>query len=321
MATITEKKSAKILVVDDDPMVLEVLERLITEFGYHFQGAGRGEEALKIIEEDPPDLVILDIKMPGMDGLEVLSRIKNNRKLGYIPVIMLTALETDKVEAFNLGADDFIAKPPSQSDLQARIRAHLRIKGYIEELENAEEVLFTLAQIIEVKDKYTEVHTERVVDVSLKIGKEVGLTPKEMSDLRKGAYLHDIGKVGVPDAILQKQEPLTPEEWEVIKKHTIIGEKICEPLTSLSGALPVIRHHHERWDGTGYPDGLKGHDIPFLARIVSVADAYDAMNYDRPYRKRLAKPQIIEIFKEGRGTQWDPNIVDILLELIDQGET
>ena len=320
MATMTEKKSAKILVVDDDPMVLEVLERLITEFGYDFQGAGRGEEALKIIEEDPPDLVILDIKMPGMDGLEVLSRIKKNRKLGYIPVIMLTALETDKVEAFNLGADDFIAKPPSQSDLQARIRAHPRIKANIEELENAEYVLFTLAQIIEVKDKYTEVHTERVVDVSLKIGKEVGLTPKEMSDLRKGAYLHDIGKVGVPDAILQKKEPLTPEEWEVIKQHTVIGEKICEPLTSLSGALPVIRHHHERWDGTGYPDGLKGHDIPFLARIVSVADAYDAMNYDRPYRKRLAKPQIIEIFQEGRGSQWDPNIVDILLDLIDKGE-
>ena len=310
------QEKARILVVDDEEMVLEVLERLLTEYGYEFQGSLSGEEALQIVEEDPPDLVLLDIKMKGINGLEVLTRIKNNKKLGYIPVIMLTSLESEKVDAFNRGADDFISKPPNRSDLFARINAHLRTKSYIEELERAEEVLFSMARIIEVKDKYTEEHTNRVVDISLRIGRIMGLIPKELDDLRKGAHLHDIGKVGIPDSILRKNGSLTPEEWEIIKEHTVIGEEICKPLSSLQGALPVIRHHHERWDGKGYPDGLGEHDIPFLARIVSVADAYDAMNSDRPYRKKLPREKILENLKEGSGKQWDPQIVEVLLDII-----
>jgi putative two-component system response regulator len=233
---------------------------------------------------------------------------------------MLTALENEQSNAFKLWADDFIAKPPRLSELFARINAQLRLKNYIEEITRAEEVLFTLATIIEIKDKYTEEHTERVARVSLKMGEVLGLSKKEMDDLRKGALLHDIGKVGIPDRILQKREPLTPEEWEKLKEHVIIGEKICSSLKSLRGALPIIRHHHEHWDGSGYPDGLKGFDIPFLARIVALADAYDAMNSDRPYRPKLEKEKIIEIFEDGAGKQWDPSLTHLLIDLIRRGE-
>lgn len=312
----------KILVVDDEPLVLEVITRMIKEFGYECKAVTSGEEALLALDTDTPDLVLLDIKMPGMDGITVLSRIKKREDLGYIPVIMLTSLggREEKVTAFSIGADDFIVKPAEKTDLLARIKAHLRLKDYIRELENAEQVLFVIASVIELKDKYTEDHTNRVKEISLKIGKNLGLTPKELEDLKKGALLHDIGKVAIPDQILQKREPLTEEEWEIIKSHVIIGEKICSKLKSLRGALPIIRHHHERWDGKGYPDGLKEHNIPFLAQIVSVADAYDSMRFDRPYRKKLNKEEIIKEFDKNKGKQFSPTLADLIIQLIEEGK-
>ena len=310
----------RILAVDDEPYVLDILERLLVEHGYEYQGVLTGEEALSVIEEDPPDILLLDLRMPGVDGFEVLERIRSNERLGYIPVIVLTALEKEQVEAFQKGADDFLSKPPNENALIARIEALLRLKSYIRELESAEQVLFSLATIIEMRDAYTEQHTERVVEVSLKIGRIVGLTPQELDDLRKGAHLHDIGKVAIPDEILKKKGPLTPEERKRIEEHVIIGERICAPIHSLRGALPIIRHHHERWDGTGYPDGLREHEIPFLARIVAIADAFDSMSYDRPYRKRLNREQLIEEFEKGKGKQWDPNLTEILLGLLEEGE-
>ena len=310
----------RILAVDDEPYVLDILERLLVEHGYEYQGVLTGEEALSVIEEDPPDILLLDLRMPGVDGFEVLERIRSNERLGYIPVIVLTALDKEQVEAFRKGADDFLSKPPNENELVARIESLLRLKSYIRELESAEQVLFSLATIIEMRDAYTEQHTERVVEVSLKIGRIVGLTPQELDDLRKGAHLHDIGKVAIPDEILKKKGPLTPEERKRIEEHVIIGEQICAPIHSLRGALPIIRHHHERWDGTGYPDGLREHEIPFLARIVAIADAFDAMSYDRPYRKRLSREQLMEEFEKGKGKQWDPNLTEILLGLLEEGE-
>lgn len=306
-----------ILVVDDDEGNLELLERLLSRAGYRVVRARDGLEALEQIERQPPDLVILDIMMPRMDGYGVLRHLKSHPEYRYIPVLMFTAHADEKVRALETGADDFLSKPVDTYELQARVRAHLRMKGFVDQLERAERVLFTLARIVEVRDQHTEEHTDRVARGALAIAREMGLPQELREDLEKGARLHDIGKVGIPDRILLKAGPLTEEEFEIMKRHTIIGYEICRGMRSLGEGLLVIRHHHERWDGKGYPDGLKGEEIPLLARIVAVADAFDAMTSDRPYRKAMPRRDALSILIYGSGKQWDPQIVDLALRTFD----
>jgi putative two-component system response regulator len=306
----------KILVVDDQDANLDLLEMILTKAGYDVVKAKDGIEAMEKVDLEKPDLILLDLRMPRMDGFEVLRELKSNRFLRLIPVIVLTAYQEERFRAFEAGADDFLSKPLNRLELLVRIKAHMRMASYLSDLEHAENVLFALARFIEARDAYTEEHTERVTRLSVKIAEDMGLYSEERDQVRRGALLHDIGKIGVPDQILLKPGPLNVNELELIKRHVIIGYEICRGMRTMHEAIKIIKYHHERWDGNGYPEGLEGERIPLSARIVAVSDAFDAMVSNRPYRIAYPMKKAMEILEMGAGAQWDPDIVKKALELI-----
>lgn len=314
------RRPFRILVVDDEPVNVDLVEALLKPEGYDVVKAHSGEEALFLIKREQPDLILLDLMMPGMTGYDVMRWLKKDRRYRLIPIIILTAYKEEKIKALEEGADDFVAKPIEKYELLARVRAHLRMREYLSELEYAENILYVLAKLIELRDSYTEEHTERVAKLSVLIGNEMGLDEFELNALRKGALLHDIGKIAVPDSILRKEGELTEEELEIMKTHVIIGYRICKNMESLKPSLPAILYHHERWDGKGYPEGLMKEEIPIFARIVAVADSFDAMTTKRPYRDAYPKEKALELLLEGAGNQWDPKIVDIVRDLILKGK-
>jgi len=231
-------------------------------------------------------------------------------------VVMVTALDrsSDRVRALDAGADDYMSKPVDRVELVARVRSALRLKRVYDSLDSTEQVIFSLAAAVEAKDPYTEAHTQRVAESARRIGARMGLSPEELEALYRGGIIHDIGKIGIPDAILLKPGELDYEERVRMNLHPIIGENIVAPLRSSADLRPMIRHHHERYDGTGYPDRLANEQIPLLARILSVCDAYDALVNDRPYREHLSREQAFAILREGAGRQWDPRIVQLVID-------
>jgi putative two-component system response regulator len=306
---------AVVLVVDDGAANRQLLEAYLAGIDCEVRLAESGPMALELIEAEPPDLVLLDVQMPGMDGYEVCRRIKSAPRGRLLPVVMITALDhtDDRVRALESGADDFMSKPVERVELVARVRSALRLKSLYNTLDSAEQVIFALAAAVEAKDAFTERHTQRVAESARHLGRRLGLPEFALDALYRGGIIHDIGKIGVPDAILLKPGPLTAHEIERMRAHPVIGESIVRPLRSGSNLLPIIRHHHERFDGMGYPDGLRGPEIPRLARIVAVCDAYDALVNDRPYRSRLPIDDAIAILLDGAGTQWDPDVVDLFV--------
>src|SRR5262249_32108396 len=276
-----------VLVVDDDPAITEYLEHLLTRDGHRTRTAQDGRKALAEIASHSPDLIVLDLDLPELDGFEVCKRLRNNRSTRLIPILMITgkASPDDKLRAWELGADDFVSKPIQSIEMQARCRSLLRQKSMIDDLDGAECVVFALARIIEAKSPYTRGHSERVREQVCRLASRLGLSEEERETLARGAILHDIGKVSIPDAILNKRGRLTPEEYQRVKDHCDAGARIIEPLHSVRDTVPIIRWHHERMDGRGYPDGLVGEAIPLLTRMITVADVYDAMSSDRPYRR------------------------------------
>ena len=312
-------KHSRILVVDDDVLNVKLIEAYLIPEEYDILTAYDGEEALKKVEEESVDLILLDIMLPKINGYEVCQQLKAREDLRLIPIIMITALDEreDKIKGIETGADDFLTKPVDKGELLARIKSLLRVKYLNEQLENVEAVLFFLANLIEAKDPYTKDHTKRVAKYAERLAKEAGLSLEQQNLLRKAGTLHDIGKIGVPEAILNKPGPLAEEEFNRMKEHSVLGEKICNPLKSMSCIVNIIRHHHERFDGNGYPDGLKGEEIPIGARIMAIVDSFDAMILDRPYRKKMAREKAIEILKEEAGKQWDPKLVEIFIKKID----
>ncbi|TME97516.1 MAG: response regulator [Chloroflexi bacterium] len=274
-----------------------------------------GPSALAAIDKETPDLVLLDVQMPGMDGYEVCRRIKAGPRGRLLPVVMLTALDNanDRVLALEAGADDFMSKPVDRIELVARVRSALRLKAVYDTLDSAEQVIFSLAAAVEAKDKYTEKHTHRVAESARHVGMKLGLPERALDALYRGGIIHDIGKIGVPDAILLKPGPLAGDEVRIMRAHTTIGESIVRPLRSGANLLPIIRNHHEHFDGRGYPDGLAGRAIPRLARIVAVCDSYDALVTDRPYRKARTVDEAIGTLADGAGKQWDPEVVEALV--------
>ncbi|MBI2264972.1 MAG: response regulator [Armatimonadetes bacterium] len=316
------ERRARILIVDDSRVNLRVARVHLESEGYLVDEARDGDEALRAVSISPPDLILLDIMMPGIDGYEVCRRLKKDEDTRLIPIIMLTALDSleDKVKALDQGADDFISKPFNRVELLARVRSLVRVKWLNERLEKAENVLYTLAKAIEAKDGTTEAHTERVGESARMLGERLGLSLDDQEDLRKGGILHDVGKIGIREAILLKPDSLTPTEYAEMKKHCEIGSHICSTLRISQGLRSIIRSHHERYDGTGYPDGLKGDEIPLLPRILAIADAYDAMTNDRPYRKALPKETAIKRLQEAAGKQFDPNLVRIFVQVITEGQ-
>ena len=308
-------KRPKVLVVDDTAANLMLVQAYLAEVDCDVVYAENGPSALSGVRRDGADLVLLDVSMPGMDGFEVCREIRRDPALRLVPIVMLTALDEvhDRVRALEAGADDFLTKPVERVELVARVRSALKLKAVYDSLESAEQVIFALAIAVEAKDAYTEAHTERVAFAARALGARLNLPEPELEALYRGGIIHDIGKIGVPDSILLKPGPLDPDESLLMRQHPIIGERIVMPLRSATGLLPIVRNHHERYDGSGYPDRLAGEEIPVLARIVGVCDAFDALISDRPYRQGMSSQEAVEILKSGAGTQWDPSLVDLLV--------
>ena len=318
-----EFRGARLLVVDDNPMNLELLGDLLEGEGYEVVRASNGEEALEAVGKQTFDVVLLDVMMPGLSGYEVCEQLKSNQNTHLLPVVMITALDKreDKIRGIAAGADDFIHKPFDRAELLIRVKACIRVKRLTDELETAESILIALSNAIEAKDAYTEGHAERVAHYSVEIGKRLRLSPAEIRRLRLGGLLHDVGKIGVPEIVLNKGGPLSAEEWDVMKRHPQIGDRICRPLQSLREVLPMIRSHHERMDGTGYPDGLRGDEIPLEARIVCLADMYDALATTRSYKRAFPRERCIEILREeAELNHLDRRVVDAFLVYLSERE-
>jgi len=314
-------EQSKILVADDVPENIEIIQDILNKPQYKIYKAVNGKEALGKMREIRPDILLLDAMMPHMNGFEAAKIIKNDTELRLTPIIMITALDgrEDRLRGLEAGVDDFISKPFNVFELQARIANLLKLRAYINELENAEQVIFSLARAVEAKDKYTEGHCGRLSFFAEALGKELNLPESDLLVLRRGGFLHDIGKIAISDKILLKPGPLSDEEFDTIKQHPEEGEKICSPLKTLKPVLPIIRHHHEKINGSGYPEGLKGDEIPKLARIVGIVDCYDSLITSRPYRKALSKEKAIQIISDetDRGL-WDPEFVNVFLRLIQE---
>ncbi len=306
------RHSAVVLVVDDEEVNRKLLRELLTSRGYRVEVAADGEEAIGKVRESRPDLILLDVMMPRVDGLQACRVLKQNEETRLIPIVLLTALSAleDRVAGIDAGADEFLSKPFNAIELLARVRSLIRVKHLNDQLERTENILFALAAVVEAKDPYTEGHLHRLVKYAAHISATLMLPDHAKQVIRYGALLHDIGKIGIPEAILNKPGKLTAEEFTIIKQHPEIGERICRPLRFGTELGPIVRGHHERWDGGGYPDGLAGEAIPLGARIVAVADAFDAMTTDRPYRKALATQEAWKTLWDGAGMQWDKAVVE-----------
>jgi len=308
-----------ILIADDDESSLTGLEGLLSLEGYNVVTARDGEMALAEFGRVQPDLLLLDVNMPKLLGTEVCRRIKSNPETLLVPVVLITGLSAtqDRVEGIEAGADDFLSKPVRGEQLIARVRSLLRLKAFTDELERAEAVIFALARSIEGKDPYTQGHCERLADYSARLGEHMGLPVEEIKALRRAGIVHDIGKVAVPDSILLKPSRLSRSEQKILRLHPVVGERICASLKSFQLVLPIIRHHHEKMDGSGYPDGLQGKQIPLTVRILQIVDVYDALSTQRPYKPALSTDAALDVIKnEVKKGWWDPEVLAAFEELI-----
>jgi putative two-component system response regulator len=311
-----------ILVADDQAANRELFDELLSSEGFNVLTAEDGASALENLNLVNIDLVLLDVMMPELNGFEVCTKIKANPETYLIPVVLVTALSAkqDRIEGIRVGADDFLTRPVDRTELLTRVRSLIKLKHRTDELERAESVLFALARSIEGKDPYTHGHCERLMNYSVSLGEHLGLPEEQVVALRRAGIVHDIGKVAVPDAILLKPAKLTAEEWALMKEHPVVGERICAPLKSFRSVLPIIRHHHEKLDGTGYPDGLRGDAIPVTARILTVVDVYDALTTERPYKRAFSMDEALQTMKQevAKGW-WDPQIFAEFERLLSSG--
>jgi putative two-component system response regulator len=310
--------SARILIVDDDPLVRDTMRDYVEHLGYTVRGAGSAEEALGAIAKQTPDLILLDVRMPGITGIELCRQLKADPLTHLIPVVLLTAeRELDsRVGGLAAGADDYFTKPVHPRELGARLRSLIRLKRVVEELEEAENLITSLALTIEARDPYTAGHCVRLATCAVEFGERVGLGEDEIKALRLGGFLHDLGKIAVPDGILLKPGPLTTDEIQVIREHPAAGDRLVVPMKTLVLVRPIIRHHHERWDGKGYPDRLGQEETPLLARLMAIVDVYDALRTQRPYKPAFSEEESLRIIREGaRGGQFDPELARVFLEL------
>jgi putative two-component system response regulator len=285
-----KRPAGSILVVDDLEANLNLLEDVLTAQGYHVLRARDGEEALEVVLREHPDLVLSDVRMPKCDGFDLCRAMKSVAATRLTPIVLMTgtAEAADRITAIEAGANDFVTKPIDQPELKARVRSLMQIKRFTDDLDSAEAVLRSLALMIEARDTYTDGHCQRLARYATELGMRLNLDEDDLQSLGRGGYFHDIGKISLPDSILLKETALTPLEFERVKEHPVVGDRLCGDLRALHRVRPIVRHHHERLDGSGYPDGLRGDDIPLLAQIIGVVDVYDAMTTTRPYRIALA---------------------------------
>ena len=321
MRRLVPPRAPSVLVVDDVAANRELLLAYLESFEYDVREARDGIEALEAVEEQEPDLILLDIDMPRLDGIAVCASLKAHPTRRLIPIVILTASQDreTRLRGIAAGADDYVSKPFDAKELLVRTRVLLRDRELNARLDATENVLFALARAVEARDRYTIHHAERVGRFAQQIGTLLGLDEPDARILYEGGVLHDLGKIAIPDAILLKPGPLTEEEFAVMRTHSQEGERMCLSLRSLVDYLPIIRHHHERADGGGYPDHLRGPDVPLGARIVAVADGWDAMTSDRPYRLGMPQDVALEKLRAGAGSQWDAEVIEAMQDLISNG--
>ena len=310
-----------ILIVDDLRENIELIKTFFINDSYDFITATSGEEAIEIINQTPPDLILLDILMPGMDGFEVCNILKNNSVTRTIPIVMVTGMhdQKSKQKGISLGVDDFVTKPIEMFELKSRVASLLRIKEYVDQLQLAEQIIFGIALSVEAKDPNSKGCCTRLANYGSLLAEKIGLDESEIRAVRRGGVLHDIGKLTIQDNILLKPGPLSSDEFRIIQTHPGAGENICKPLKTLEDVLPVIRSHQERFDGSGYPDGLKGDEIPLTAQIIAISECYDALRTDRSYRKALSSVQAMDVLnQETHQGKWDPDIFGQFRDLLMQ---
>lgn len=309
----------KILVVDDHPASRMTAVAILSVEGYEVLEADSGSSALESVSQGQPDLILLDVMMPEMDGFEVCCQLKQDEQTRLIPVIFITALNDRqaRIRGIEAGGDDFLSKPFDRLELAARVKSLVRQKRLNEDLDHASQVLFSIARAVESRDPNTGDHCERLVNLSDAFGGYLNLSRAQRRDLMWGSYLHDIGKVGIPDAVLLKTGKLTAKEWEVMRQHVLIGERICQPLRTMRGVIPIVLHHHERWDGSGYPYQLVGEQIPYLAQVFQIIDIYDALTSDRPYKRALSQAEALKVLVTETNRGWrSPELVQQFINFI-----
>ena len=315
-------RQATILVADDQEANRELLSAMLEAQGYRVVCAVDGDQALQVSLDQSVDLALLDVMMPRRTGFAVCRAMKSKPETRLIPVVLVTSLNNseDRVQGIECGADDFLSKPVNKEELLARVGSLVKLKQFTDELESAETVLSSLALSIEGKDPYTEGHCQRLSKYSVALSERLNLPEDQRVALRRAGIVHDIGKVAVPEYILLKPGPLNADERKIMEEHAVVGERICMPLKSFRLVLPIIRHHHERLDGSGYPDGLVNGNIPLTTRIMTVVDVYDALTTDRPYRKAMPSKEAFSVIREEtkRGW-WDGSVVEEFEAIIRAG--
>jgi len=312
----------RVLVVDDAPANVALLQQLLTRDGYRVITAMDGADALELIEVEPPDLVLTDVVMPRRDGVDLCRTLKANPATRLIPVVLITSLHgrEDRLRGIDAGADDFLLKPFDPHELRARVRSLLRLKAYTDDLDSAEAVIMSLARTVEARDVSTEGHCQRLSRLGAALGLRLGLPAADLAALERGGVLHDIGKIAIPDSILLKEGKLTSAEFDQMKQHTLIGDRLCSELRVLRLVRPIVRHHHERLDGSGYPDGLRGDAVPLLAQIIGIVDVYDALTTVRPYKPALAPDLALEELRSEVRRGWrSEHLVNEFIAMMTEG--
>jgi putative two-component system response regulator len=316
-------KNGLVLVVDDVEGNVRLVASVLESEGFTVSSASSGDAALAAVVRDQPDLILLDVMMPGLDGFEACRQLKSSKVTRLIPVVLVTALQqpSDRLKGLESGADDFISKPFNPNELRARVRSLVRIKRYTDDLDSADAGILSLAMTIEERDPTTDGHCQRLAGYANVLGARIGLTEADLGVLRRGGFLHDIGKIGIPDAVLLKPGPLNAGEYALMKTHTLIGDRLCGEMRLLRAVRPIVRSHHERLDGSGYPDGLRGDRIPLLAQIIGIVDVYDAMTTARPYRAaRSVEAACRELEREAASGRHRRDLVEAFVHLAMAGD-
>ncbi len=319
-----------VLIVDDEYIGRETLQSVLEGEGYDLEMAENGLQAIEKAKELLPDVILLDVMMPGMTGFEVCRHIRNDPQIAEIPIIILTALDDREslLNALKAGADDFISKPFDRYELRARLLGITQLNRYQKLIQERAKLREANAQLLsayeatiegwshamDLRDRETEGHSQRVTQLTVKMSQALGLGNDDIMHIRRGALLHDMGKIGIPDAILHKPGPLTDDEWVLMRKHPQFAFDMLYPIEYLRPALEIPFNHHEKWDGTGYPRGLKGEEIPMAARMFAVVDVWDALTSDRPYRPAWSEEQALTYIREQSGKHFDPNAVDLFFK-------
>jgi putative two-component system response regulator len=322
MAQLSEQLLGRILVFDDLHANLRLIARWLRADRFDVRTCDDPAGAVEAVLRQQPDAVLMDVRMPRHDGFGICRTLKQNPETRLIPVVLMTAANdpADRLEAIEAGADDFVTKPLHREELSARLRSLVRVKRYTDDLDRAEDVILSLALTIEARDAYTEGHCQRLAISAVTLGRALGLSAEDLAALRRGAFMHDLGKIAVPDSILLKRDSLTPSEYEAMKQHAVVGDRLCGELRSLRRVRGIVRHHHERLDGSGYPDGLRGADIPILAQIIGLVDVYDALTTDRPYRPALSPAAACEHLRQEAAAGWRRHdLVETFVRLVEAG--